>query len=93
MGIGMVANIRRLVYFEEFMNPVALSILGERTDIELGRLEYASPEDENWGEIGRAHGYQIQPRTERTTQAVVRRCGAAVAMPKPAGDQFHRRRL
>jgi D-3-phosphoglycerate dehydrogenase len=46
------------------MNRVAVSILGERPDIELVRLEYASPERENWGEIGRAHGYQIQPRTE-----------------------------
>jgi len=60
----MVANIRRLVYFEEFMNPVAVSLLNDRPDIELVRLEYTSDEHENWGEMGRAHGYQIQPRTE-----------------------------
>jgi D-3-phosphoglycerate dehydrogenase len=60
----MVANIRRLVYFEEFMNPAALPILEGRDDIELVRLHYATPQHETWGEIGRAHGYQIQPRTE-----------------------------
>ncbi|MGE4047561.1 MAG: hydroxyacid dehydrogenase [Acetobacteraceae bacterium] len=60
----MVANIKRLVYFEEFMNPVALSILAQRPDIEVVRLEYASPDADNWAEMSRAHGYQIQPRTE-----------------------------
>ena len=60
----MVANIKRLVYFDSFMDPVALSLLGQRPDIELVRLEYGSPEEENWAEISRAHGYQIAPRTE-----------------------------
>ena len=60
----MVANIKRLVYFDSFMDPVALAILGERPDIELVRLEYDSPDEENWAEISRAHGYQISPRTE-----------------------------
>jgi D-3-phosphoglycerate dehydrogenase len=46
------------------MNPAAERILAERPDIELVRLDYASPEHENWGEMSRAHGYQIQPRTE-----------------------------
>jgi D-3-phosphoglycerate dehydrogenase len=60
----MVANIKRLVYFDSFMDPVALAILGERPDIELIRLDYGSPAEENWAEISRAHGYQIAPRTE-----------------------------
>lgn len=60
----MVANIKRLVYFEEFMDPIALTILAKRPDIEVVRLEYATPDDDNWAEITRAHGYQIQPRTE-----------------------------
>jgi D-3-phosphoglycerate dehydrogenase len=81
----MVANIRRLVYFEEFMNPVAVSILSEQPDIELVRLEYASDEEENWGEIGRAHGYQIQPRTELRRPwfgdaALLRRCPNLLAI-------------
>ena len=60
----MVANIKRLAYFEAFMNPVALSILGERPDIELVRLEYATPDSDNWPEMTRSHGYQISARTE-----------------------------
>ena len=60
----MVANIKRLAYFEEFMDPIALTILAGRPDIEVVRLEYATPDDDNWAEITRAHGYQIQPRTE-----------------------------
>lgn len=60
----MVANIKRLVYFQQFMNPVALTILAERPDIEVVRLEYAAPQEETWAQIGLAHGYQIQPRTE-----------------------------
>ena len=60
----MAVNIPRLVYFENFMNPAAVSILQGRDDLELVRLEYASPEPDNRAEISRAHGYQIQPRTE-----------------------------
>ena len=60
----MVANIKRLAFFEEFMDPIALRILAGRPDIEVVRLEYASPVDDNWGEMTRSHGYQIQSRTE-----------------------------
>jgi len=60
----MVANIKRLVYFQEFMDPIALRILAGRPDIEVVKLEYETPEAENWGEMTRTHGYQIQPRTE-----------------------------
>ena len=60
----MPANIPRLVYFEHFMNPIAESMLGGRDDLDLVRLEYAAPVDENFGEMRRAHGYQIHPRTE-----------------------------
>ncbi len=60
----MVANIKRLVYFDSFMDPIALSILGEREDIELVRLDYDGKVEDNWAEISRAHGYQISPRTE-----------------------------
>lgn len=60
----MVANIKRLAFFEEFMDPIALRILAGRPDIEVVRLEYASPVDDNWAEMTRSHGYQIQSRTE-----------------------------
>src|ERR1019366_3863876 len=60
----MPVNIPRLVYFENFMNPAAVTILSGRDDLDLVRLEYAAPVDENLTEMRRAHGYQIQPRTE-----------------------------
>jgi D-3-phosphoglycerate dehydrogenase / 2-oxoglutarate reductase len=60
----MPVNIPRLVYFENFMHPAAVPILRGRDDLELVRLEYATPEAENLAEMRRAHGYQIQPRTE-----------------------------
>jgi D-3-phosphoglycerate dehydrogenase len=60
----MPVNIPRLVYFETFMNPIAVSMLSGRDDLELVRLEYAAPPEENLSEMRRAHGYQIHPRTE-----------------------------
>lgn len=60
----MPVNIPRLVYFEEFMNPAAVTILSGRDDLDLIRLEYANAPDENFREMARAHGYQIQARTE-----------------------------
>ena len=60
----MPVNIPRLVYFETFMSPAAVPLLGGRDDLELVRLEYAAPEADNQAEMHRAHGYQIQPRTE-----------------------------
>ena len=60
----MAANIKRLAYFENFMDPVALTILGERADIQLVRLDYAAPVPDTDAELRRCHGYQISPRTE-----------------------------
>src|SRR5881398_3388031 len=60
----MAVNLKRLVYFDSFMDPVANAIIGQRDDIDLVRLEYATPQAENWVEFRRAHGYQIQPRGE-----------------------------
>ena len=60
----MVTNIKRLVYFEEFMADVAVHILSQRPEIELVRLEYASPVEDNWAEMSRALGYQTQSRVE-----------------------------
>ena len=60
----MVTNIKRLVYFEEFMADDAVHILSQRPEIELVRLEYASPVEDNWAEMSRALGYQTQSRVE-----------------------------
>ena len=60
----MAVNLKRLVYFDSFMDPIANAIIGRRDDIDLVRLEYASPQADNWAEISQAHGYQVQPRAE-----------------------------
>src|SRR5689334_18581430 len=61
---SMAVNLKRLVYFDSFMDPIANTIIGRRDDIDLVRLEYNSSERDNWQEISQAHGYQIQPRGE-----------------------------
>src|SRR5438876_10755546 len=58
----MSANIKRLVYFEHWVDPVAEVILKPRPDIDLVRLEYATPDTDNWPEVALAHGYQVAPR-------------------------------
>jgi D-3-phosphoglycerate dehydrogenase / 2-oxoglutarate reductase len=60
----MPMNRKPLVYFERWFDPIAAKILGEQDDIELIRLEYASPEPDNWAELSRACGYQVGARTE-----------------------------
>jgi D-3-phosphoglycerate dehydrogenase len=60
----VAVNLKRLVYFDSFMDPIANTIIGKRDDIDLVRLEYGSPEPDNWVEVSQAHGYQIQPRGE-----------------------------
>src|SRR6476469_1772745 len=61
---AMAVNLKRLVYFDSFMDPIANAILSKRDDIDLVRLDYASSEASNWSEFSAAHGYQIQPRGE-----------------------------
>jgi D-3-phosphoglycerate dehydrogenase len=58
------SNPGRLVYFGNWVDPAAERLLSGRPEIELLRLDYASPEAENWAKIRLAHGYQIAPRTE-----------------------------
>lgn len=60
----MTANKPRLVYFENWVDPVAERILSAREDLELVRLEYAGPAAKNHAEMARAQGYQVQARTE-----------------------------
>jgi D-3-phosphoglycerate dehydrogenase / 2-oxoglutarate reductase len=81
----MGANTKRLVYFEEWVDPVAERILGQRSEIDLVRLKYVSNEPENWRQIELAHGYQIQPRTELQAPwfadaALLRRCPRLLAV-------------
>jgi len=81
----MAVNLKRLVYFDSFMDPVANAIIGRRADIDLVRLDYAAPHLENWAELSRAHGYQVQPRGELRRPwlpdaALLARCPNMLAM-------------
>src|ERR1700760_1383440 len=60
----MAVNLKRLVYFDSFMDPIANAIIGKRDDIDLVRLVYETPEADNWTEMTQAHGYQVQARGE-----------------------------
>jgi D-3-phosphoglycerate dehydrogenase len=60
----MTLNRKRLVYFEQWFNPIAEQILGSQDDIELARLAYTDPEHDNWSTLKTACGYQISARTE-----------------------------
>lgn len=55
---------KNLVYFDQWVAPVALDILGAQPDINLSRLDYADPVEETWKVMSQAHGYQISPRGE-----------------------------
>ncbi len=81
----MVANIKRLAYFEKFFDPIAERRLAARPEIDLVRLHYDQPESDTWREISRAHGYQIQPRGELREPwfgdaTLVRRCPSLLAI-------------
>jgi D-3-phosphoglycerate dehydrogenase len=58
----MTANVKRLAYFERWIDAVAERVLADHPDIDLVRLAFASPEEKSWAELGLAHGYQILPR-------------------------------
>lgn len=61
----MTDNARRLIYFEGWMDtPAALAKLDEADDIQVDRLTYDGDARENAVAVARAHGYQVQPRTE-----------------------------
>ncbi len=81
----MAANVKRLVYFEDWFDPICERILGARPDIDLVRLEFRNPEEETWAEMRRAHGYQIKPRGELQTPwfgdaALLERCPSLLAI-------------
>lgn len=82
---GAIANVKRLAFFEDWFNPICQQMLEKRPDIELVRLEFASPVDDNYAEMRRAHGYQIKPRGELRepwfgNAALLQRCPSLLAI-------------
>ena len=54
----------KLAYFERWIDPVAETILREVPNLELAKLSYESPEEQNWTLLESAQYYQISPGTE-----------------------------
>ena len=81
----MAANIKRLVYFESWIDPVAERNLSRCADIELVRLAFASPVADTWREMALAHGYQVLPRGDLRepwfgNAALIARCPRLLAI-------------
>lgn len=55
---------KRLVYFENWMNPIAETTLAAAPGVDLVRLRYDDPVEKNKALMATAHGYQISPGTE-----------------------------
>ncbi len=61
----MSDNARRVVFFEEWMDTKsAIKTFDAVEDVQIQRLEYAGNKAENDAAMARAHGYQVQSRTE-----------------------------
>lgn len=78
-------SMKKLAYFEQWVAPTALKILGSRPDIELLRLSYAEPVEQTWCSLAEAHGYQISPRGELRNPwfadaALIERCPKLLAI-------------
>jgi D-3-phosphoglycerate dehydrogenase len=58
----MIANIKRLAYFERWIDPVAVQMLSGQPDIELLQLNYKSDAADTWQLLRSAHGYQVSTR-------------------------------
>jgi D-3-phosphoglycerate dehydrogenase len=54
----------RLVYFDQWTDPVAGQVLAEHGGFDVTRLEIAGVVDDNWAALEAAHGYQSLIRTE-----------------------------
>ena len=54
----------RLVYFDQWTDPVAGEVLADHGGFDVTRLEITGDVDANWAALERAHGYQSLIRTE-----------------------------
>ncbi|MFQ5763678.1 MAG: hydroxyacid dehydrogenase [Rhodospirillales bacterium] len=60
----MPENPKSLVFFENWMDPVAEAMLAKEPGIRLTRLRFAGAVDDNWRALEAAHGYQLMASTE-----------------------------
>ena len=55
----MAANAKRVFYFEHVQDPIYVSMLEERADVTVTRLEHSMPSEEKWSVVKQSHAYQI----------------------------------
>jgi len=55
---------KKLVFFEKWIDPLAGTLIAEEKGIDVVRLTYDAPEEDNWQVMAEAHGYQIRPGAE-----------------------------
>ncbi|MFI4985878.1 MAG: hydroxyacid dehydrogenase [Alphaproteobacteria bacterium] len=60
----MAPAIKKLTFFEKWMDPIAEGIVAAAPGINLTRLSYDAPLEANGRAMRETHGYQIAPRTE-----------------------------
>ncbi|HEV2508440.1 hydroxyacid dehydrogenase [Bosea sp. (in: a-proteobacteria)] len=58
----MTANIKRVAFFERWLDPVAEQMLAGSPDIELSRLSFDDPVEASRAVLRRMHGYQVSTR-------------------------------
>ncbi len=87
----MPLPIRKLVFFEKWIDPIAETLIAQADGIEVVRLTYDAPTEANWRIMAEAHGYQIAPGAELKEPWFG--TGTAGRLPEPACDLHARRRL
>ncbi len=76
----------RLVYFDQWTDPVAGELFADHDGIDVARLEITGHVDANWAALEAAHGYQSLIRTELARRPGVAEqwiCGPALLAALP----------
>jgi len=60
----MTEAMKRLVFFDNWMDPIGERMVVENSAIDLQRLSFDDAPTVNWPTMERAHGYQMLPSTE-----------------------------
>lgn len=64
----MTDRARRLVYFDEWMDPSGPARAGALAGVDLIELDSAGDADVNWRALAAAHGHQLRPSTETSKE-------------------------
>lgn len=81
----MAANIKRVAFFERWLDAVAPALLAASSDIELTKLSFDHDVNENLDVLRRMHGYQVSTRGDLrgpwlADQALIEACPNLLAV-------------